>query len=130
MSDQPYLEVLYKAILSLGYYGLFQIGELVSLEPHTIKAANIHVAKNKNKILVILFSSKTQTEDSYPQKVKITAQQPARRQKFFCLFNLIKQYLRICGGYSNENEPFYIFTDKSPVMDITYAKLFKKLLKT
>ena len=44
-NKQHYLEVLYKTILILGYYGLLRIGE-VSHSPHSIKARDV---KNKTK---------------------------------------------------------------------------------
>ena len=80
--SQPYLQSLYKTIFSFGYYGLFRIGGLVCMDgnhkQHTILARNVHVAMNKNKILVILYSSKTHDKDKPPQKVKITEQKEAK----------------------------------------------------
>ena len=52
-SDQEYLSIAYNALFILGYYGLFRIGELTKSD-HVIKAANIHVGQNKEKILVVL----------------------------------------------------------------------------
>ena len=69
---QPYLETLFLAILALGYYGLFRVGELCKSD-HVMKAKDVHVALNKEKILVILYSSKTPGKESIPQKVKITS---------------------------------------------------------
>ena len=34
-TDQPYLEILYKDLFILAYYGLFRVGELTQ-GPHTI----------------------------------------------------------------------------------------------
>ena len=45
---QEYLRSLYQTLFLIGYYGLFRIGELVN-GSHTIKAKNVHVAKNKKK---------------------------------------------------------------------------------
>ena len=69
-SSQPYLSLMYKSIFLLGYYGLLRVGELTS-SLHTIKAWDIHMGKNKNKILLILYSSKTHGKESRPQKIKI-----------------------------------------------------------
>ena len=60
--SQPYLELLYQTIFALGYYGLFRIGELVAsknLNQHAMKAKDVYVAENKQKILIILYTSKT-----------------------------------------------------------------------
>ena len=115
-NQQPYLEILYKTVLAIGYYGLFRIGELTVPGDHTIKASNVHVAKNKQKILLVLYILKTHGVDSYPQKVKITGTKGVQRI-FFCPFTLMKQYMRICGGYEGELEPLFIFHDKQPLRD-------------
>ena len=52
VKQQPYLETMYKALFCLAYYGMLRVGEL-SLSPHTIKACNIHVGHNKDKILIV-----------------------------------------------------------------------------
>ena len=52
------------------YYGLFRIGEIAFGE-HTIKACDIHIGDEGEKILVILHSSKTHGKADRPQEVKI-----------------------------------------------------------
>ena len=47
-SPQPYLTILYKAILSTAYFGLFRIGEITK-SPHVIKASDVHICLNKKK---------------------------------------------------------------------------------
>ena len=54
MANQSYLEILYKAIFCLSYYGLLRVGE-VSDSPHNIKALNVHIASNKQKILDLFY---------------------------------------------------------------------------
>ena len=68
-SPQPYLAFMYQAIFCLAYYGMLRVGEL-AFSNHCIKACNIHVGSNKDKILVVLYSSKTHGKESRPQKVK------------------------------------------------------------
>ena len=70
--QQPYLVILFQALIALGYYGLFHIGEL-TLSKHCVKAHNVHSTVNKNKLLIILYSSKTHDQSCRPQKVKISA---------------------------------------------------------
>ena len=60
---QPYLEKMYIAIFCLGYYGMMRIGELVRGD-HTLKAPNIHVAHNKRKMMIVLYTSKTHGKES------------------------------------------------------------------
>ena len=71
-ANQPYLEILYKAMFSLAYYGMMQVGE-VTLGDHTLKAKNLHVSDSKQKLMMVLYTSKTHGEESRPQKIKISA---------------------------------------------------------
>ena len=97
--QQVYLAQLYKMIIAIGYYGMFRIGELVIANScqHTMKAKDVHIAFNKDKILVILYSSKTHDKNALPQKIKITGNGKETR-KFFCPFKLIKEYTTLRGG--------------------------------
>ena len=112
---QPYLAILYQAIFCLAYYGMLRVGEL-SLGSHTIKACNIHIGSNKDKILIVLYSSKTHGKESRPQKVKITAiPTTICNKKLICPFKAITKYMNCRGSYYNEDEQFFIFADRSPV---------------
>ena len=64
---QPYLRVLYKTVFALSYYGLFRVGEVAAGE-HQIKAHDVHIARNKEQILIILRSSKMHGKEFRPQK--------------------------------------------------------------
>ena len=57
--EQIYLTYLYRAMLVTAYYGLFRIGE-VSESEHVIKAKDVHIGRNKNKLMFILHTSKTE----------------------------------------------------------------------
>ena len=81
--NQFYLETLYKAMIALEYYGLFRIREL-TYSTHVMKAVNVHIATNKEKILIILYSSKMHSLANRPQKVKITSM--GDEQCIFCPF--------------------------------------------
>ena len=56
-----YLSILYKTIFTLGYYGLLRIGEIVADKNketkmnHAVKAKDVHIGVNKNKILLVLY---------------------------------------------------------------------------
>ena len=56
-NSQIYLEKLYKALFIIAYYGLFRVGELTS-GTHPVKARDVHVGSNKNKLLFVLYTSK------------------------------------------------------------------------
>ena len=128
-NQQPYLICLYKAIFSLAYYGMLRVGEL-SYSNHTIKACNIHVGSNKDKILIVLYSSKTHGKESRPQKVKISALPNFKKTQkiLFCPFELIIQYMKIRGDYYNDNEQFFVFSYGSPVKPNNIRSLLRELL--
>ena len=66
---QPYLEILYKTMFILSYYGMLRVSE-VTLSPHTIKACNVHIGNNKDEIMLVLYTSKTHGEESGLKKSK------------------------------------------------------------
>ena len=114
-AGQPYLEHLYKAVFAIMYYGLMRIGE-VAQGTHTVKAKDIHIGRNKDKILIILYSSKTHSKESLPQKIRISALDSVRacqiaKRRFFCPFKLIRNYAAVRGGFNTDVEPFFIFSD-------------------
>ena len=124
---QPYLEKLYLGMFSISYYGMFRIGE-ISKSPHTMKAKDVHIASNKNKILILLHSSKTHGKGSYPQKIKIQAFQ-TRSNSFFCPFKILREYLEARGDYENEMEDFFIFKDRATVQAENVRSILRKALK-
>ena len=113
---QPYLRLLYQSIFLLGYYGLMRVGELTTGN-HSILAKNIHIGSNKNKILILLYSSKTHGRESRLQEIKISEVKNStnKNQQFFCPFASLRKYLKVRGDYLKDTEPFFIFQDKSPV---------------
>ena len=117
--NQHFLNILYKTIITVSYYGLFRIGE-VTRSPtanHTIKAKNVHVTTNKDKILIVLYTSKTHGVESVPQRIKKSGvpKKGKSNNKFFCPLALIKQYIAMRGGYENDSEQFFVFRDGSEV---------------
>ena len=133
--NQPYLEILFKALFSAAYFSLLRIGEL-TLSPHVLKAKDVHLATNKSQILFVLYSSKTHSKASHPQKIRIFADQELVVQfesKFnrdlMSPFDLLNDYLRVRGGYDTDSEPFFIYRDGTPVAAVEVRKLLKRLLR-
>ena len=130
---QKYLEILYKTMFILGYYGLLRVGEITSSSQHTLKAKNIHIGKNKDKILIILYSSKTHGAESKPQEIKIQADTTTPRNKslvkrHFSPFNLTRQYLTLRGDYKSDDEPFFIFQGGTHVTANHMRNMLHKML--
>ena len=127
--SQPYLELLYKTIFLIAFYGLLRIGE-VAESPHAIKAANVFIGTNKNKVLLILYSSKTHGKESRPQRVKISESiQSKKGDKFFCPFRTIKSYFKLRGPYRHTDEQFFVFRDGSNVTPDNIRLVLNQALK-
>ena len=129
---QPYLCTLYKAAFSLAYYGLMRVGELTE-GPHNAKAKDVHIGMNKDKILIVLYSSKTHGLESRPQKIKISAatnKSMKTREKFFCPFKLMRHYIAVRGStYESDAEPLLVFSDKSPLKAVQFRKTLRMMLE-
>ena len=129
-ADQPFLECMYKALFSLGYYGLMCMGELTCSQ-HVVKACNVHIAKNKDKLLLVLYSSKTHDEGMRPQKIKITANKMVKdyRKRNFCPFRLLRNYIASRGDYRSPQDQFFVFSDGSVVKLMHARKILRDCLK-
>ena len=138
MMTSPFTILLYQTAFSLAYYGLMRIGEL-AISEHVIKAKDIHKANNKNKILIVLYSSKTHNKRNKPQTIKIEADSEydvktsdtllMQRLQYACPFFIIQQYLQIQGGYDTDDEPFLIFSDGSPLKGTQLRRMLRRVLK-
>ena len=132
---QIYLEILYKTIFLFGYYGLMRIGELVQ-GVHTLCAKDVHLALNKKCLQLVLYSSKTHTKASLPQRIKISAtQQTLRRGRLstseFCPFEIANQYLQLRNEYYEEdNEHFFINSDGSQISQNQVRTVLKDALQS
>ena len=130
-AKQPYLDILYKTIFVLSYYGMLRIGEVTASE-HVIKAKNIHAAQNKQKILLVLYSSKTHGKESRPQKIKIAAKNEdiyGSKAHSFCPFALTRTYLNVRGGYKNDEEQLFVFHGNEAVKATHVREVLKNCLK-
>ena len=136
-NNQYFLEMLFKTIFSLGYYGLLRVSEMASEDgqfqlDHTLKAADVHVGQNKAKILLVLHTSKTHGKESTPQKIKISGVDCDENQGFtstlFCPFVMVREYMSIRGSYDTEIEHFFCFFDKTPVKPGQICKVLKTCL--
>ena len=130
---QPYLEILYKTMVIVGYFGKLRVSEITT-GLHPVRAKDVHIAKNKQKILFILYTSKTHGYNAKPQKVKITLESMNERERarmnkhFFCPFQLAGTYLEIRGNYKKDDDPFFIFSDGTPVSPDCLRKTLRKAL--
>ena len=106
-----------------------RVGE-VTKSPHVLKAKDVHIAKNKDKILLILYSSKTHDTASTPQEIKISAAMNTGKlsNRFFCPFYLLRNYVQIRGDYKSDEEDFFILIDGSPVQHDMAWQMLKRMI--
>ena len=128
-AGQTYLAILYKAMFASAYYGLLRVSEIAS-GMHAVRAADVKIALNKQKMKFILRTSKTHWEDDKPQIVKISStktnktKDPKTSSKH-CPYAILQAYRKVQVKYADEFEPFFIFKDRSPVS----ASVLRKALK-
>ena len=133
-ANQPYLTIMYQALFAVGYYGLLRTGELTSGE-HTVKAANVQIAVNKEKILLLLYSSKTHGKESRPQKITLKSiKGPSKAtgyvQRCFCPCNLLNKYMKVRGPYKSEKDNLFVFSDRVTEVSPQHASnILAKCLK-
>ena len=130
-AGQMFLQKLYKALFAISYYGLLHVGE-VTMSPHVIKVKNVHMGTNKDKILLILYSSKTHSTANRPQKKKILSNKTEKTGRHFyrnfCPLTLMREYLSIRGGYRTDAEQFLVFADHAPVSAEQARRVLKEMI--
>ena len=123
---QPFLNILYKTVLCIGYYRMMRIGEMAS-GTHPVRACDIHIARSKNKILLILRTSKLMVKSHYLKKSRLLNQEAI--DIFFCPFKLMRQFMVCRGGYEDNQEPLFVFSDGTPISPDHVRKVLRDLLK-
>ena len=131
LDQQPFLKILYLVLFSAMYYGLFRVGEL-TFNNHAVKARDVHVGKNKKKMMFILRTSKTHWHDVKPQIIKISGhwkKEDVNAFDRFCPFQLLLNYTEVRGAFLDNNEQFFIFCDHSPVTPPICAQYYMSALR-
>ena len=95
--NQPYMLCLYRAVFATAYHGLFKVGELTA-SPHSILVQNVHIGVNKNKLPILLESSKTHCKGDLPQIIKINStpinKNANNHSDKYCPFIILKSYIK------------------------------------
>ena len=133
-TNQPYFKILYKTIFSTMYFGLLRISEVA--KGHPVLARDVNVGTNKKKLLLILRTSKTHWLGSKPQLVKISATKSSHINEVECIedscpcpYELLREYSRRRGPYISNNDPFFVFSDGSPIKPSQVRACLKLMLK-
>ena len=136
-NSQPYLTVLFKALFVTAYYGLFRIGEITASQ-HIVRACDVHIGINKNKLMFVLHSSKTHDVNVKPQIIKIDSIKHTGKDYNrnthndnvrFCPFHLLQEYTSVCRKYKSRDKQFFTFRDGSLVTPLHFRNMLNKVLK-
>ena len=128
--NQPYHEIMYRCLFLLAYYGLFRIGELTSGN-HPILAKDVHLAKNKQKMLFVLRSSKMHGKAVRPQRVEIqgNVNLDGSYDNYYCPYMVTREFLSVRGDYRYEEEPLFVFNNGTLVTPNMARRVLKKLIR-
>ena len=134
-TNQNYLNIMYRSLFLDAYYGLLRIGELTDSQ-HVIKLGNVHIAQNDNRVLFVLYTSKTHGLRNRPQKIRLDTRKNRKRkerQSNFCPVDATYKYLQIRAENSNNipdvKDQFFVFSDGTKVKAQHVRKLLRKLIK-
>ena len=135
--EHPYLTQLFRTMFITAYFGLFRIGEIAQ-SPHVVRAKDVHIGLDKNKLMFVLHTSKTHWKDTKPQIVKITGSESNKQcaiaenckpfAEGICPFQFLKQYLAMRGSRKSDDEQFFVFSDGSAVKPEHLRSVLKKTL--
>ena len=124
LSTNQYLELMYKAMFLLFYYGLMRIGELAR-GCHTVQAKDIYISKEKRKIMLCLRSSKTHGKESKPQQIKIEGDLiKTNTQDHFDPYDVVNDYLEVRGDYLKPEDPLFVLRDGITPIDPAHVRKF------
>ena len=88
--------------------------------------------QTKRKFWSFCYTSKTHGKSSYPQKVKITSNCSEKTGSYlhrhFCPFHHIKKYLTLRGDYGSVDDPFFVFSDGTPVSADIARKFLRQII--
>ena len=101
-------------MFNTAYYGMLRIGE-VAKSQHVIKARDVRIATNKDKLMLILRSSKTHWVCNKPQVIKLgrenTKQDPnINSNSSICPYRAIRHYIHQRPTCQTHNSSF-LFTE-------------------
>ena len=126
---QPYLNILYQALFTTTYFGMFRVGELTS-GTHPVMVKDVHIADNKKKMTFVLRTSKTHGTGDKRQIIKITSGEFQdsqadssnnsinlyfRENDEVCPHQIVSRFMDIRPVFEDATEPFFVFRDLSPV---------------
>lgn len=128
-STQPYLKQLYRCMLVMGFYGMLRVGEMASGD-HPVLARDIHFNHKLKKVQIILRTSKTHGRGDQPQYVKFNSHDSRvfLYNRKFCPYQVVVDFMNMRGPKLNDDDPFFVFTDNTPVRPYQMQAVLKRAL--
>lgn len=120
---QYFLGALLKSMFSMAYFGLLRVGEMVKSQ-HQIKLRNVHFAKNKSKVTILLESSKTHSKTDKPQKITLPE---VKKLPQYCPVSLLKEYLKLRRNI--KSKALFVLRDGQPISAAIFRNWLRKMLK-
>lgn len=128
-SAQPYLNKLYRCMMVMGFYGMLRVGEMASGD-HPILARDVHFNHRLKKVQIILRTSKTHGLGDQPQYVKYNSDDSRvfLYNKKFCPYQITADFMTARGAKLYDSDPFFVFSDNSPVKPYQMQAVLKRAL--
>ena len=134
--SQVYLTMMYQTLFYTAYFGLFRVDE-ITLSSNVLKAKDVKIATNKKKVKFILRTSKTHGIGDKPQIIKISCEGEVQQKTNHsrnatttkCPLTPLQEYIQIRKRRLNDNEPFFIFQDRSPVKPDHFRNMLKRMIE-
>lgn len=128
--NQPYLSILYRCMLVMGYFGMLRVGEMATGD-HPVLARDVHLNHTDKKVQIILRTSKTHGLGDQPQYVKFKSSdcKGFLGNKKFCQFMIVDEFLRERGPKLNDRDPLFVYRDNSPVKPFQISAVLKRALE-
>ena len=135
-AQNAYFLILYQALFITAFYGLFRVGELTESE-HILRAKDVHIGRNKNKMMFVLHSSKTHNRGNKPQVIKINGSEydvngtrnVNNDSHCFCPFAIVKRYVAMRKQRKTENEQFFVSRNRDPVTADQFRVTLRKVIE-
>lgn len=116
-------------MLVMGFYGMLRVGEVASGD-HPILARDVHFNHRLKKVQIILHTSKTHGKGDQPQYVKFSSDDSRvfLNNRKFCPYLAVWEFLETRGPRVKESDPFFVFSDNTPVKPYQMQAVLKRAL--
>ena len=108
--QEKYVKIMFLSAFQNAYYGMLRVSKYTA-GPHAVKAKDVHITANKKHLKLVLHTSKTHGKGKVPQIIEIQSKKIGRYDPVL----QTHQYAQLRSPYNDDNEPFYIYKDGTPL---------------